>query len=115
MLLALVFLVIFVSSQHLQVQKDGVMSNMFIESSLANFGTFDYNANITGQLFVMNYTRGCQITNTSVVGKVVLVNRDMDCSFASKVRKLQAIGAVGVVVENSKLEGLIVMEDDDSD
>ena len=46
--------------------------------------------------------------------KVVLINKDMDCSFVSKVRKLQIAGAVGVIVENSKKEGLIVMEDDDS-
>lgn len=114
MLVALLIMIGFVHGQYLKVQTNGVMTNMFIESSLANFGTFDYDKNISGQLFVMNHTRECQITDRSVVGKVVLINKDMDCSFVSKVRKLQIAGAVGVIVENSKKEGLIVMEDDDS-
>lgn len=68
------------------------------DAALGDFNNFD--PPITAQYTTTSPANGCTTISTALAGKIALIDRGA-CTFTTKVRNAQTVGAVGVLVVNN--------------
>ena len=82
----------------------------------ASFGPALSNPGVTGQIVAALYssaTDACSPITSNVSGKIALIDRGT-CNFTTKVKNAQNAGAIGAVIADNKIEGLLGMSGTDA-